>query len=316
MEEKTRVITILADEFTKSQPLAEKLREAGFRVEVVEHTQATCDMLAQFGPDIIITDSDEKNTANPFHLITGIREDERLKKAEIFFYSTSIDVKTEIILRKLKIISYFIKSDNVGYIVDAATAHFHTVETPQNVRYGEETRDSGPQDLDTASEDDSPGAEGRGFESSDEFTNMFADIGGDRGGDREKGENQFGKSYSLGISLYEKDDYEKAIDEFEKASQSPAWRLKSLLMMGMTYKKMGEFEKALAAFKTGYRDSADESGKAEFLYELGDALDMMGNRMEEAYKMFAAVYQRNKEFRDVRSRLISLKSAIEAKNKA
>lgn len=316
MEEKTRVIAILTDEFTESQQLAEKLRGEGFRVEPVNPKQATCDSLAAVGPDIIITDSDVGNTADPFHLITRIKGDERLKDAEVFFYSTSIDVKTEITLRKLKVISYFIKSDNIGHIVEAVKTHFHNIDSPHVVQYAEEPQDFDVQEMDTGSDYSRPAVKVSGPEPMDEFTNMFADLVDDGGKGQKTAEDQSGKSYNLGVSLYDKEHYAKALEEFEKASQSPAWRLKGLLMMGMAHKKMGEYEKALEVFKIGYRDSADDSGKAGFLYELGDTLDTMGNRMEEAYKMFAAVYQRNKEFRDVRNRLISLKTAIELKNKA
>lgn len=318
MEDKTRVIAILTDEFIETQQLDEKLRGEGYRVEAVARNQATCDSLAAIAPDIIITDYDEENSADPFHLITRIKGDERLGKSEVFFYSTSIDVKTEITLRKLKVISYFIKSDNIGHIVEAVKTHFHNIDTPQNVHhYEDEMRDFEAQEVNALPEDSGVETQEREIESSDEFTNMFADLVDNSGKNQKRDdENQFEKSYNLGVSLYDKELYIKALEELEKASQSPAWRLKSLLMIGMAQKKMGEFEKALEIFKIGYRDSTDDSGKASFLYELGDTLDTMGNRMEEAYKMFAAVYQRNKEFRDVRNRLISLKSAIELKNKA
>ena len=318
MEEKSRVVAILSDDFTENNSLAEKLREDGFRVEVVSRQQATCDSLAALSPDIIITDADTGNAANPFHLITKIRGDGRLNKAEIFFYSASIDVKTEIALRKLKVNAFFIKSDNIGYLVDAAHTHFKGFEIVDNNHAFEEmsdleVRDAGGGGLD--SHGSSPRLAAQKFDSADEFTNVFADLVDDVGENQKKDEGQFEKSYNLGVSNYDKELYEKAIEEFEKAGQSPAWRLKSLLMTGMAQKKLGEMDKAVGIFKMGYRDSVDETSKSEFLYELGDTLDAIG-KMDEAYKMFAAVYQRNKEFRDVRARLVSLKSAIEIRNKA
>lgn len=316
MEAKTRVIAILTDEFTENQKLAEKLREEGYRVEAVRLQQATCDGLASVAPDIIITDYDEEKPDDPFRLIAQIKGDDRLGKAEIFFYSASIDVKTEITLRRLKVISYFIKSDNAGYIVEAVKAHFHNIDAPQNFSYEEEIREFEGQDINAGPEYSSPAPKERRVEATDEFKNMFADLVDDGGMDTKPVEDEFKNSYNQGVAHYDKERYPQALEEFEKAAQSPAWRIKSLLMMGLTQKKMGEYEKALEIFKIGYRDSTDDSGKSGFLYELGDTLDTMGNRMEEAYKMFAAVYQRNKEFRDVRNRLISLKSAIELKNKA
>jgi DNA-binding response OmpR family regulator len=314
MDEKTRVIAIIADEFTESRPLAEKLREQGFRVEVVALGQVTCDRLAAFSPDIIITDFDEENAQNPFHIITRIREDERLKNAEIFFYSASIDVKTEITLRKLKIISYFIKSDNIGHIVDAVQTHFRNIETAGDGWFGEEMQARENREAQAGSDDDTPGVEGEGVEYTNEFKNMFSDLTDGVEENHETDGNQFEALYNLGVSYYDKELYDKAIEEFGKAAQSPDWRLKSLLMTGMAQRKMGELEKAVGTFKTGYRDAGDEFDKMGFLYELGDTLDAMG-KMEEAYKMFAAVYQRNKAFRDARAKLISLKSAIEIRNK-
>jgi tetratricopeptide (TPR) repeat protein len=320
MEEKARVIAIVADEFTENHPLAEKLREDGFRAEVVNRQQATCERLAALNPDIIITDADVGNAVNPFHLIIDVRGDGRLNNAEIFFYSTSIDVKTEIALRKLKVNAFFIKSDNIGYLVDAAHTHFKGFEiissnVAEEMRALEAQDALEDQEAESGSPANAPGVESKGFESSDEFTNMFADLVDDTGENQKTDESHFEALYNLGVSYYEKELYGKAIEKFEKVGQSSAWRLKSLLMTGMTQKKMGEMETAVGTFKTGYRDCADESGKADFLYELGDTLDAIG-KMDEAYKMFAAVYQKNKEFRDVRARLVRLKSAIEIRNKS
>jgi tetratricopeptide (TPR) repeat protein len=315
MEEKPRTIAIIADEFIEKHPLAEKLREDGFRVEVVNHPQADCERLAALAPDIIITDADTGNAANPFHLITKIRGDERLNKAEIFFYSTSIDVKTEIALRRLKVTAFFVKSGNIGYLVDAAHTHFKGFEIIDVNQVEKDPPDMDVQDAQSDSTATSPVAGSRGFESSDEFANMFAELLDSPDKSQKTDDSQFEKLYNLGVSSYDKEQYGEAIEKFEKAGQSPAWRLKSLLMTGMALRKMGEMDKAVGIFKTGYRDSADESGKLEFLFELGDTLDAIG-KMDEAYKMFVAVYQRNKEFRDVRARLVRLKSAIEIRNKS
>jgi DNA-binding response OmpR family regulator len=314
MDAKTRVIAIIADEFTANRPLAEKLREAGFRVEVVVREQVTCDRLAALSPDIIITDFDEDNAQNPFHVITKIREDERLKNAEIFFYSASIDVKTEITLRKLKIVSYFIKSDNIGYMVDAVQTHFHNIETAGDSRFGEEMQARENGETQTGPDDDAPGVGADELGYANEFKNMFSDLTDNVEEDHKTGGSPFEAIYNLGVSYYDKELYDKAIEEFGKAAQSPDWRLRSLLMTGMTQRKMGELEKAVVTFKTGYRDAGGEFDKMGFLYELGETLDAMG-KMEEAYKMFAAVYQRDKTFRDAKAKLISLKSAIEIKNK-
>ena len=311
MEEKTRVITIIADEFTKSRPLAEKLRQEGFRVEVVDREQVTCDTLAALTPDIIITDSDEDNNSDPFHIITRIRGDERLKNPEIFFYSASIDVKTEITLRKLKIISYFIKSDNIAYMVDAVQTHFHNIDTPQDGRFDEETQDVSVQEPEA---DFVNNVEAQGGGDADEFNTIFSEFVDGVEKPAKTGGNPLEGIYNQAVSYYEMGLYGKAIEEFGKVGQSPDWRLKGLIMTGMAQKKMGELEKAVETFKTGYRDATDELGKTGVLYELGDTLEAMGKK-GEAYKMFAAVYQRNKEFHDVRARLINLKTAMEIKDK-
>lgn len=310
MEEKTRVIAIIADEFTESRPLAEKLRQEGFRVEVVDRSQVSCDKLAALTPDIIITDSDEDNTSDPFHIITLIRGDERLKNSEIFFYSASIDVKTEIALRKLKIISYFIKNDNIGHMVDAVQTHFYNIEAPQEDRFGEDMT----LEVQEPEADFVNNVEAEGGGDTDEFNTIFSDFVDGVEKPVKTDANPSEALYNLAVSYYEMGLYDKAIEGFVKVAQSPDWRLKSLIMTGMAQKKLGELEKAVETFKAGYRDATDELGKAGFLYELGDTLEALGKR-GEAYKIFAAVYQRNKEFRDVRARLINLKTAMEIKDK-
>lgn len=311
MEEKTRVIAIIADEFTESRPLAEKLRQEGFRVEVVDRSQVTCDKLAALTPDIIITDSDEENTSDPFHIITLIRGDERLKNAEIFFYSASIDVKTEIALRKLKIISYFIKTDNIGHMVEAALTHFHNIEAAQDGRFDEDMQALEVQEPET---DFVNNVEAEGGGDTDEFSTIFSDFVDGVEKPVKMDTNPSEALYNMAVSYYEMGLYDKAIEGFVKVAQSPDWRLKSLIMTGMAQKKLGELEKAVETFKAGYRDATDELGKTGFLYELGDTLEALGKR-GEAYKIFAAVYQRSKEFRDVRARLINLKTAMEIKDK-
>lgn len=282
-------------------------------MEVVGRAQVTCDKLAALAPDIIITDSDEENTSDPFHIISRIKGDERLKNAEIFFYSTSIDVKTEIALRKLKIISYFIKSNNIGHMVDAVQTHFHNIEAAQDDGFGEDVSQMEVQepeaDFANNAEDEKSGGG-----DADEFNTLFSEfvdgVGKPVKTDRDPSE----ALYNTAVSYYEMGLYDKAIEEFGKAGQSPVWRLKSLIMTGMAQKKMGELEKAVETFKGGYRDASDELDKTGFLYELADTLEAMGKK-GEAYKMFAGVYQRNKEFRDVRARLINLKTAMEIKDK-
>ena len=280
-------------------------------MEVVDRAQVTCDNLAALTPDIIITDFDEENTSDPFHIITRIRGDERLKNAEIFFYSASIDVKTEIALRKLKIISYFIKSDNIGHMVDAVQTHFQNIEAPQDGRFDEDLQALEVQEPE-ANFVNNVEAEGGG--DTDEFNTLFSEFVDGVEKTVKTNVNPSEALYNLAVSYYEMGLYDKAIEEFGKVGQSPDWRLKSLIMTGMAQKKMGDLEKAVETFKAGYRDATDELGKTGFLYELGDTLEVMGKK-GEAYKMFAAVYQRNKEFHDVRARLINLKTAMEIKDK-
>ncbi|MBI5816377.1 MAG: tetratricopeptide repeat protein [Nitrospinae bacterium] len=323
-ENKDKVIALLTDGFMEKHGVREKLAAEGFKVESYSALSGeTVEKLAAARPDIIIGDDDPANAADSFHFFKRLKEDPRFKETELFFYTGAIDVKTEISIRRLKITSYFIKSENVGHLVDGVLQHYIQKDLDKDdSRWKKEINDLEIQEAEEARADEASSSytgdeytSGQSLENTAEFSDMVdtfhkgieAKLGTD--------ESSFEAYYNLGISYLEMGLFPQALAEFEKVKSSPAWKLKAVNMIGQTQRKMGEPDKAVETFKAGFKETADTFTKMGFLYEIADTMESQGKN-QEAYKAFATIYQQNKEFKDVRSRLITLKNLIESKGKA
>ncbi|MBI4665296.1 MAG: tetratricopeptide repeat protein [Nitrospinae bacterium] len=313
MSDKKHTVALIEDEFIRAHPIKRKFMEEGFAAETFPYALESLDKIAAMAPDIIVLDCDPGHKTDPYYLAEKIRADDRLKGAEVFFYTQAIDVQTEIMLRKLKITSYFTKTEKIEYLVDAAQQHFVNLEAEKDKGRWEDQISSldVPERENDVQSPDTPA--GEGFESTHEFSSILSEFGAGLERHLAKDENYHETRYNLGVSYYEMELYDKALEELTISLQSPDFYFKSLNMMGMAHRRLGETEKAIENFKKGYQEAKEEFVKLGFLYEIGDTYDAVGKH-QDAYRMFAAVYKQNKEFKDVRSRLITLKNLLEPKN--
>lgn len=308
MTEKTGVIVIIEDDGGSIGALSEKLAEEGYKTAVIGRGEDMLDKAAAAAPDIIITDIDRDDVLDPCKIVSAIKGDERLAGVEIFVYTDEVDVKTEVTLKKLKIFSYFEKSKDPAYLVNAVTGYFEQKEREEQ----EDSFEAQVGDMDLAE---------KGFDvSGDDFTpgGGFGEILEEfrQGVERSMesaGEGGAGTRYELGVSYLEMGLLEQALAEFEKLKTVPYLAEKSAHMTGVTLRRMGEYDRAVEAFREGHEIAADDFARLGFRYELADTLEM-GGRPREAFKVFASIYKTDKDFKDVRARLIALKSSMEIKN--
>ena len=65
-----------------------------------------------------------------------------------------------------------------------------------------------------------------------------------------------GEWYERGIALRKAGLFNKAIDQFEKAGDDTAYRLKSYAQIGLCYKSADRYEEAVAAFRQALQSPA------------------------------------------------------------
>ena len=113
-----QLIAIIEDDYTTKSQLKLRLEKAGYKVSSLTISPKLISQLSALNPAIIIMDKDPANPKKPFWIIEHIKNEQKLKKAEIFAYLKEIDVKDEIALRKFKVSSLFTKINKINYIVE------------------------------------------------------------------------------------------------------------------------------------------------------------------------------------------------------
>ena len=88
---------------------------------------------------------------------------------------------------------------------------------------------------------------------------------------------------TLGNICYEKKEYQKAIEYYEKALEIKPDKHEALNNMGVAYRNMGNHEKAIESYKKALEIKPD---KHEALYNMGNTYDDLGNHEKaiESYK--------------------------------
>ncbi len=95
------------------------------------------------------------------------------------------------------------------------------------------------------------------------------------------------ESYERGTALKNVGLFRQAAEHFEKAAQDPAYALKGFAQMGLSLKKSGKQEEAVAAFRRALQVSATSSKEqVQILYLLGRTLESLVRIPEalEAYR--------------------------------
>jgi len=346
MSEQKRPIAVIEDEFTLKTGLKDLLEKQGFKAESLKLSSDILSKLVSLNPSIIITDLDEDNPSDPFKIVSAIKSTKKLSESELFVYTGSIDVKKEVGLRKLKIISYFTKSANPEHLVSGIKNHFSWEEMSREydpfkeleeqeesevnvedlIPLEEDQKQSEKASRTTQNIEDMPPlaedhiqpkvlqtAQPDNSDKNNEFLDMLSEVHDVIEKKLDEIDDSPEACYNLGVSHFEKGLMSKALVELEKSSKSPDWKLKSLSMIGAIHRNQGEFDKAIGIFRLCYKCAADDFAKLGLRYEIADTQDIQG-KLADAYKMFATVFKADKNFKDTRERLLKIKAALKSKN--
>ena len=113
-------------------------------------------------------------------------------------------------------------------------------------------------------------------------------------------------SYERGTALKNVGLFRQAAEHFEIAAQDPAYALKGLAQMGLSLKKSGQQEEAIAAFRRALQVPATSSKEqVQILYLLGRTLESL-RRIPEALEAYRWLRREAPQYRDVAMRIESL----------
>jgi tetratricopeptide (TPR) repeat protein len=100
--------------------------------------------------------------------------------------------------------------------------------------------------------------------------------------------------------------FKQAAEHFEKAAQDPAYALKGFAQMGLSLKKSGKQEEAVAAFRRALQvPSTSSKEQVQILYLLGRTLESLG-RIADALEAYRWLRREAPQYRDVAMRIESL----------
>ena len=112
--------------------------------------------------------------------------------------------------------------------------------------------------------------------------------------------------YQRGTALKNVGLFRQAAEHFEKAAQDPAYALKGFAQMGLSLKKSGKQEEAVAAFRRALQvPSTSSKEQVQILYLLGRTLESLG-RTPEALEAYRWLRREAPQYRDVAMRIDSL----------
>ncbi len=114
------------------------------------------------------------------------------------------------------------------------------------------------------------------------------------------------ESYERGTTLKNVGLFRQAAEHYEKAAQDPAYALKGFAQMGLSLKKSGKQEEAVAAFRRALQvPSPSLKEQVQILYLLGRTLESLG-RIPEALESYRWLRREAPQYRDVAMRIESL----------
>ena len=114
------------------------------------------------------------------------------------------------------------------------------------------------------------------------------------------------EAYERGTALKNVGLFRQAAEHFEKAAQDPAYTLKGFAQMGLSLKKSGKQEEAVAAFRRALQVSAALlKEQVQILYLLGRTLESL-ERIPEALESYRWLRREAPQYRDVARRIETL----------
>ena len=110
-------------------------------------------------------------------------------------------------------------------------------------------------------------------------------------------------AFTYGELLFEQDDLNNAIQQFQRAQRNPQRRTRSLYYLALCFEKKGQLDIALEQLKKAASEmqGMDES-KKDVLYAMGALYEQMGQK-EQAVESYKEIYSVDIGFKDVAERI-------------
>jgi tetratricopeptide (TPR) repeat protein len=116
------------------------------------------------------------------------------------------------------------------------------------------------------------------------------------------------EAYERGTVLKNVGLFKQAAEHFEKAAHDPAYALKGFAQMGLSLRKSGKHDEAVAAFRRALQVPATSvKEQVQILYLLGRTLESL-ERIPEALEAYRWLRRESPQYRDVAMRIESLSS--------
>ena len=114
--------------------------------------------------------------------------------------------------------------------------------------------------------------------------------------------------YKLGRCAFASGEVDSAIEAFQNSVKVPRRKTESLQMLGRCFREKSLFDLALKQFESALQTLGDSGERTkEVIYDLGDVTEKMGDRAA-ALKWFSKIYEIDIKYRDVASKIESLKN--------
>lgn len=251
-------------------------------------------------PDIYVLEIHEINSDISKNL-KQIKKDPVFQKMSIFAYLDSMDVKTEITLRKFKIDTFFVrrreKRECIDDLIHGLGKHFEIKEIQK--RKIEESKK--PFDDSLLSESTKIEQQTTNVK---ELATQFSSLVS-----KEVGEGDIENHYNLGQSYMDMGLYDNAIESFTLTAKSAEKFHASCYNLGICYYKQGKKNKAISTLFHGFKSSGKKKEGAGLGYELGNILCEAG-RKKDALKIYQMVGKVDADFADVRDKIEKLKKEL------
>lgn len=114
------------------------------------------------------------------------------------------------------------------------------------------------------------------------------------------------EAYERGLALRKAGLFKQAIEQFEKATTSPALSLKAYAQIGLSQKSCDRYEEAVSAFRNALNSpGASTKDIVQILYVLGRTLESLG-RIAESLEAYRWLRREDSLYRDVGARIDAL----------
>lgn len=137
------------------------------------------------------------------------------------------------------------------------------------------------------------------------FEDVFDEF--KRGVQKQFGKEDYDTHYNLGIAYREMGLFEDAVTEFLTAAGDPKKKLDSIIMLGVTYRDVNEYDKSIDYFT----EALDTSGikrdeQMGIMYELALSHEY-AQHLDEAVSFYEQIYTQDTAFRDVADKIRSIR---------